>query len=36
MRRVIRRVYANQDPGDLTALDNPDAIGLIRAAALAG
>jgi acetyl-CoA synthetase len=36
MRRVIRRVYANQDPGDLTSLDNPDAIGPIRAAALAG
>jgi acetyl-CoA synthetase len=36
MRRVIRRVYANQDPGDLTSLDNPEAIGPIRAAALAG
>jgi acetyl-CoA synthetase len=36
MRRVIRRVYANQDPGDLTSLDNPDAIGPIREAALAG
>ena len=36
MRRVIRRVYAGQDLGDLTALENPDAIGPIRAAALAG
>ena len=30
MRRVIRRVYTNQDPGDLTALENPSAIGPIR------
>jgi acetyl-CoA synthetase len=36
MRRVIRRVYTNQDPGDLSALENPDAIGPIREAALAG
>jgi acetyl-CoA synthetase len=36
MRRVIRRVYANQDPGDLSALENPDAVGPIREAALAG
>lgn len=30
MRRVIRRVYSNQDPGDLTSLENPSAIGPIR------
>ncbi|WP_218127465.1 AMP-binding protein [Belnapia rosea] len=33
MRRVIRRVYAGENPGDLGSLDNPPAIERIRAAA---
>ena len=32
MRRVIRAVYLNEDPGDLTALENPHAVDEIRAA----
>ena len=32
MRRVIRAVYLNEDPGDLTALENPQAVDEIRAA----
>jgi acetyl-CoA synthetase len=31
MRRVIRAAYLNQDAGDLTALENPSAVDLIRA-----
>jgi len=34
MRRVIRRTYVGQDPGDLSSLENPDAVELIRHAAL--
>jgi acetyl-CoA synthetase len=34
MRRVIRRVYTGENPGDLTALENPAAIEPIREAAL--
>lgn len=30
MRRVLRRIYAGQDPGDLTSLENPAAIDLVR------
>ncbi len=30
MRRVIRRVYLGQDPGDLSALVNPEALEAIR------
>jgi len=33
MRRVIRRIYTGQDAGDLSSLDNPAAIDLIRDAA---
>lgn len=33
MRRVIRRVYAGADPGDLSSLDNPSAIEEVRLAA---
>ena len=33
MRRVIRRVYAGENPGDLGSLDNPPALERIRAAA---
>jgi acetyl-CoA synthetase len=31
MRRAIRAAYLNQDPGDLSSLDNPESIGKIRA-----
>lgn len=34
MRRVIRAVYLSEDPGDLTALENPSALDSIRQAAL--
>jgi acetyl-CoA synthetase len=30
MRRVVRAVYLGEDPGDLTALDNPDVIDEIK------
>ncbi|HYF94379.1 MAG TPA: AMP-binding protein [Symbiobacteriaceae bacterium] len=30
MRRAIRAAYLGQDPGDLTALENPDAVDEIR------
>jgi acetyl-CoA synthetase len=30
MRRVIRAAYLDQDPGDLTALENPAAVEMIR------
>jgi acetyl-CoA synthetase len=30
MRRVIRRVYSGQNPGDLSALENPSAVETIR------
>jgi acetyl-CoA synthetase len=33
MRRVIRAVYLREDPGDLTALENPAALESIRQAA---
>ena len=33
MRRVIRNLYAGQPPGDLTALDNPAALGAVSAVA---
>ncbi|MBU4224197.1 MAG: AMP-dependent synthetase, partial [Chloroflexi bacterium] len=32
MRRVIRAVYLGQDPGDLSALVNPEALDEIRQA----
>jgi acetyl-CoA synthetase len=32
MRRVIRSAYLGQDPGDLTALENPQAVEAIRSA----
>jgi len=32
MRRVIRATYLDQDPGDITALENPAAVDAIRAA----
>ncbi len=35
MRRVIRSVYSNLPPGDLSSLDNPAALDEIRAAAAA-
>ncbi len=34
MRRVIRRTYVGQDPGDLSSLEDPAAVELIRLAAL--
>ena len=34
MRRVIRSVYCDQPPGDLSSLDNPSALDEIRAAAV--
>ena len=34
MRRVVRAAYLGEDPGDLTALENPPAVESIRAAAL--
>jgi len=33
MRRVIRSVYCGRPPGDLSSLDNPAAIEMIRLAA---
>lgn len=30
MRRVIRAAYLGQDPGDVTALENPAAVEAIR------
>jgi acetyl-CoA synthetase len=33
MRRVIRSVYCGRSPGDLSSLDNPAAIDMIRRAA---
>lgn len=33
MRRVLRAVYLSEDPGDLTALENPAALDSIRQAA---
>ncbi|WP_117237132.1 AMP-binding protein [Thermus sediminis] len=33
MRRVIRAAYLGQDPGDLSALENPEAVEAIRQAA---
>ncbi|MCS6805427.1 MAG: AMP-binding protein [Acidobacteriota bacterium] len=30
MRRVIRAAYLNEDPGDITALENPSAVEAIR------
>jgi len=35
MRRVIRQVYCGLPPGDLSSLDNPTALEVIRAAATA-
>ena len=32
MRRVIRAAYLDQDPGDLSALENPSAVEFIRQA----
>jgi acetyl-CoA synthetase len=32
MRRVIRAVYLGRDPGDLSALENPQAVEEIRRA----
>jgi len=34
MRRVIRSVYCDQPPGDISSLDNPSALDEIRAAAV--
>ena len=31
MRRVLRAVFENKDPGDLSALANPEAVDLLRA-----
>jgi acetyl-CoA synthetase len=31
MRRVLRAVFENRDPGDLSALANPEAIDQFRA-----
>ncbi|RTG95400.1 AMP-binding protein, partial [Thermus scotoductus] len=33
MRRVVRAVYLGQDPGDLSALENPEAVRAIQEAA---
>jgi acetyl-CoA synthetase len=30
MRRVLRAVFENKDPGDLTALANPEAVERLR------
>jgi acetyl-CoA synthetase len=30
MRRVIRSAYLGEDPGDLSALENPNAVDEIR------
>jgi acetyl-CoA synthetase len=32
MRRVIRAAFLEQDPGDTSSLENPDAVAGIRAA----
>jgi acetyl-CoA synthetase len=32
MRRIIRAAYLDEDPGDTSALENPSALALIRAA----
>ncbi len=36
MRRVVRAAYLGQDPGDLSALENPEAVEAIRLAAQSG
>ncbi|WP_114312566.1 AMP-binding protein [Thermus caldifontis] len=36
MRRVVRAAYLGQDPGDLSALENPEAVEAIRQAAQGG
>ncbi|GGM94480.1 AMP-dependent synthetase [Thermus composti] len=36
MRRVIRAAFLGQDPGDLSALENPEAVAAIREAAQGG
>ncbi|MEZ0347180.1 MAG: AMP-binding protein [Thermus sp.] len=36
MRRVVRAAYLGQDPGDLSALENPEAVEAIRQAAHGG
>jgi acetyl-CoA synthetase len=36
MRRVVRAAYLGQDPGDLSALENPEAVEAIRRAARGG
>ena len=36
MRRVVRAAYLDQDPGDLSALENPEAVVAIREAAQGG
>ena len=30
MRRIIRAAYLNQDPGDLSALENPQSVEAVR------
>ena len=30
MRRVLRAVFENRDPGDLSALANPEAVDKLR------
>jgi len=32
MRRIIRAAYLNQDPGDLSALENPQSVEAVRRA----
>jgi acetyl-CoA synthetase len=36
MRRIIRAVYLGEDPGDVTALENPEAMEAIRAVGPSG
>lgn len=36
MRRVVRAAYLGQDPGDLSALENPEAVEAILQAAQGG
>lgn len=36
MRRIIRAVFLGEDPGDVTALENPEAMGAIRDAGKVG
>ncbi|MBI4485966.1 MAG: AMP-dependent synthetase, partial [Acidobacteria bacterium] len=36
MRRVIRAAYLHQDPGDLSSLENPQAVKEIASARRAG